>query len=351
MGKGFFLFQADTLRLGLAGAIEIEHLGVSVQSGLVVLGQGDTLGSLRLVPHRTDLIAAEDRSRDTRRQVVHQRGRRVEPLTHIKRIETTTGAKHQRGIKSRLRRYHIRLGGDQPHLGGTYIRTQCQEVRRNPFRQGNRQLAQLIESHPADLEGENTQQASDRPLLLTDQLIVFQQFTLDRQHTGIKLIDRQLRLRPFPLQLAGQLMGTTGTGQRVPQHLLTPVQADQLIILNRQIGDQHRLGKTGSLHGSHPTSGGGLLLPGQFAPDIRFPLKAQAQAEIPVRVRYMLILRQGRHVRLAIPHTIHRIFTETVHGGSDVQIHVRQQKPLRPPQGRAAHGDALHALPEGMIIA
>ena len=37
-GQGILLFQADTLRLGLAGAIEIEHLGVSVQSGLVVLG-------------------------------------------------------------------------------------------------------------------------------------------------------------------------------------------------------------------------------------------------------------------------------------------------------------------------
>ena len=30
---------------------------------------------------------------------------------------------------------------------------------------------------------------------------------------------------------------------------------------------------------------------------------------------------------------------------------VRQQKPFRPLQGRTAHGDALHALPEGMVIA
>ena len=97
-------------------------------------------------------------------------------------------------------------------------------------------------------------------------------------------------------------MGTTGTGQRVPQHLLTPVQADQLIILNRQIGDQHRLGKTGSLHGSHPASGGGLLLPGQFAPDIRFPLKAQAQAETQRQIedaKRQIRLEQDAAIRAA----------------------------------------------------
>ena len=290
----------------------------------MITRQGNPLLALRVVPHHPDLIALEDRGRDARRQIIDQRGRRRKPMTQVERIETATTTDHERGEKGLMSRCQVRLRGQQRHLGLADIGSQTQQLRGNTRLNRELHLVHLVERNPSDLEREGTHHRRDRPLSLSDLLLILQQHTLQAQQARLELVDRQLIHLALLLQLVSQLVRGTGLLDRAIQDRPLLIQTDQLEIERREIGDQDRPSQVRRLDRGHPTGRRRMFLLRQLTPDIGLPLETDSQSQILVGIRNMLIGRQVGRVGRTVTHAIHRVLAKTLDTGLNSDRNLRQ---------------------------
>ena len=137
----------------------------------MIIKQGYTLPSIRLLPQCTYLVTLENRSGNSCRKIIHHRGRRREPFIKAESIEACTSPDDQRREKSLACCRCIRLACQQFKFCSNHIRAVTQNLSRYACLHRESIITYLLERRTFYVERHTSQKKSKCPLGLSYLLL------------------------------------------------------------------------------------------------------------------------------------------------------------------------------------